>query len=619
MSGQSTDFSGLAFVALTRDGGELAGRLAASIPGAEVHGLQGRVDGVDVSFTETITHMQALFTAGRPIVGVCAAGIVIRALAPVLGDKHTEPAVVAMSQDGNSVVPLLGGHHGANRLARALADAAGGHAAVTTAGDIGLGIALDDPPADWTVANPSGVKPVAAALLAGEPVRLSVEAGDAAWLSDAGLTFAESGDQKIRVTDQAVDDSADALVLHPPVLALGIGCERGAAAEEVITLAEETLNSAGLAKGAVACVVSLNLKADEAAVHATAAHFGVPARFFDAETLETQTSRLANPSDVVFAEVGCHGVSEGAALAAVGADGELVQPKMKSARATCAVARAPVNIDAQAVGNARGRLSVVGIGPGAEGWRTPAVTRALRECDEAVGYGLYLDLVAELIAGKPRHDSKLSEEEARVRIALELAAEGKQVALVCSGDAGIYALATLVFELLDREDRGDWNRLDIRVEPGVSAIQAAASRIGAPIGHDFCTISLSDLLTPWTEIQRRLRAAALGDFVVAFYNPVSQRRRTQLAEAQEILAAKRPGDTPVVLARKLGRDGEDIQVIRLDELTPDHADMLTLVLVGNSQSRHIGRGEGNWVYTPRGYAAKMAATDAPKGEDICAS
>ena len=609
----------IVLVALTARGGELAQALAKGFPGAEVHGLASRVDGVDVTFADTAAHLCQLFAAGRPIVGICAAGILIRILAPVLGDKQSEPAVVALAEDGSATVPLLGGHHGANDLARAIAKETGGKAAITTAGDIGLGIALDNPPPGWTIANVGRAKDVAAALLAGDPVSLSVEAGDADWLEQAGLPFAE-GPPGIRVTDRdAAEDETD-LVYHPPVLAVGVGCERGADPAELTALVDETLASAGLAPGAVACVVSLDVKANEAAVHAVAAHMNVPARFFPADRLEAETPRLANPSDVVFAEVGCHGVSEGAALAAVGADGELIVTKRKSARTTCALARAPKPFDGRAVGVKQGRLTVVGIGPGSEAWRTPAVTRAISGADEVVGYRLYLDLVDTLIAGKPRHDSALSEEEARVRIALDLAADGKHVALVCSGDAGIYALATLAFELLDREDRADWNRSDIRVEPGVSAIQAAAARIGAPIGHDFCTISLSDLLTPWAEIRKRLEAAAAGDFVVALYNPVSKRRRTQLAEAQQILAAARPPKTPVVLARNLGRDGETIDVITLAELTPDHADMLTLVLIGNSQTRFIERGEGRWVYTPRGYAAKMAGTPPnPTEETICAS
>jgi cobalt-precorrin 5A hydrolase/precorrin-3B C17-methyltransferase len=235
-----------------------------------------------------------------------------------------------------------------------------------------------------------------------------------------------------------------------------------------------------------------------------------------------------------------------------------------------------------------------------------------------VGYGFYLDLIEDLIQGKTRHTSILSEEEARVRQALELAAEGKDVALISSGDIGIYAMATLVFELLDRENRDDWNRLYIQVEPGISAFQAAAARIGAPVGHDFCLISLSDLLTPWDVIERRLKAAAEGGFVVSFYNPVSRRRRTQLAQARDILLTHRRPDTPVVLARQLGRPDEKIDVITLAELTPDHADMLTLVMIGGEDTRLIERGQNRWVYTPRGYAGKMdtklnGAKSAPEG------
>jgi len=285
--------------------------------------------------------------------------------------------------------------------------------------------------------------------------------------------------------------------------------------------------------------------------------------------------------------------------------------KRKSERATCALARATLPLDAANVGTARGSLSIVGIGPGTPAWRTPEVTRLLAEASDIVGYGLYLDLIEDVIAGKQRHQSDLAQEEARARRALELAAEGRNVALVGSGDAGIYALATLVFELLDREDRADWNRLAIAVSPGVSAFQAAAARIGAPMGHDFCTISLSDLLTPWEEIERRLRAAAQGDFVVAFYNPVSKRRRTQLAEARDILLTERPAETPVVLARNLGRDGESVEVVTLGALEPDMADMLTMVVVGNRQTRHVTRGQEQWVYTPRGYAKKR--TDKKEG------
>jgi len=609
VAADDTMLEGTAIVVLGTGGLALARRLQRALPGSAVHGLSGRVEDADATYSRTTEHLQALFADRISIVGVCAAGILIRALAPVLGDKTAEPPVVAVAEDGSAVVPLLGGHHGANRLAQALARALGTRAAITTAGALRLGVAFDDPPRGWRVANPSVAKDTAAAMLAGGPVKLRVEAGDTDWLRGSGARFADDGERTVLVTDRANAGDETTLVLHPPVLAVGVGCERGADADELVGLVRQSLAIAGLAEGAVSCVASVDLKADEAAVHVVAEALGVPARFFDAPTLEAEGPRLANPSEAVFREVGCHGVAEGAALAMVGAEGTLVVEKTKSARATCAVARATRAIDPSAVGIAQGRLRIVGIGPGDAGSRTPDATRAVAEATDVIGYGLYLGLLGEAIAGKERHDSALSEEEARVRTALDLAATGRTVALVCSGDAGIYALASLVFELLDREDRGDWNRVAIAVVPGVSAFQAAAAGAGAAIGHDFCAVSLSDLLTPWPEIERRLRAAADGDFVVALYNPVSQRRRTQLAAARDILLAHRPPETPVLLARNIGRVGETFEVIRLDELAPERADMLTLVLVGNSQSRVIERGVNRWLYTPRGYAAKMP--DAP--------
>ena len=597
---------GAALVALGAGGMELAKRLKPLLPDSRTHGLASRTKRADVTFTETMDHLRDLFSDGVPIVAICASGIVIRALAPLLWDKKSEPPVVCVAENGSSAIPLLGGHHGANRLARAIAASTGGTAAITTGGDVRFGLSLDDPPPGWRIANPSAVKGVTAALLAGEAVALQVEAGNARWLTESDAPFTEHGERAVWVTDR-IDRDEDldaALVLHPPVLAVGVGCERGVSAEELTDLVMRTLDEHRLAPGAVACVASIDVKANEAAVHAVAHALGVPARFFTAEELNAEASRLKNPSEVVLREVGCPGVSEGAALAAGGPDGALVVEKTRSERATCAVARAPGSIDPARVGRPQGRLTVVGIGPGTAAWRTPEASQVLAEATDVVGYSLYLDLIEDAIAGKTRHTSILSEEEDRVRRAFELAAEGRSVALVSSGDAGVYGLAALAFEVLDHHDNPAWNRVAMSVTPGVSAFQAAAARIGAPTGHDFCAISLSDLLTPWPQIERRLQAAADGDFVVAFYNPVSKRRQTHLATARDILLTGRAAHTPVVLARNLGRDGEHIEVIRLDELEPERADMLTMVLVGNSQSRVVDRGVNRWVYTPRGYEKK---------------
>lgn len=593
----------IAVIAVSNAGADTARRIVAALPGAELHGRRGRVAECDVAFDETTDHLRALFSQGTAVVGVCAAGILIRTVAPLLGDKLSDPPLLAVSPDGASVVPLLGGHHGANRLALDIARALGGHAALTTAGDVALGFALDDPPPGWHVANPAAAKPVAAALLAGEKVRLEVESGDAGWL--AAPSLGDDGDEAIRVTDHDVEGDGE-LILNPPVLALGVGCERGTEAAELSELVHRTLAEAGLSAASIACVVSLDLKADEPAVQSLAAELGVPARFFTAAELEAETHRLASPSDVVFAETGCHGVAEAAALAAAGAEATLTVAKTKSARATCAVARSPRSIEPAQIGRPRGRLFVVGIGPGDALARTPEASRAIAEATDLVGLGLYLDLLGDAASGKARHDGSLGAEEARARLALDLAAEGRSVALVCSGDPGIYALATLAFELMDRDDKAAWNRLEIAVIPGVSALQTAAARAGAVINHDFCTISLSDLLTPWAVIERRIAKAAEGDFVIAFYNPVSQRRRDQLPAARQILLGHRPPHTPVVLARNLSRPGETITVTTLEALDPAQVDMLTVVLIGNGETRAIQRGERLWVYTPRGYAGKVS-------------
>ncbi|EME71742.1 precorrin-3B methylase [Paramagnetospirillum caucaseum] len=592
----------IALVVVTPAGLETARALQAALPGAVLHGLSGRVE-AEVGFLDTVAHLRALFAARTPIVGICAAGILIRALGPVLGDKQAEPPVLAVAVDGSSVVPLLGGHHGANTLARRIARHLDIHPALTTAGELALGVALDDPPPGWRVANPAAAKSVTAALLAEESVALEVEAGDAGWLD--GLPFADGAEYSIRITDRSVEFDDHELVLHPPTLALGVGCERNAPAGELIALVKGVLEQEALSPQSIACVASIDLKADEGAVHALAAELGVPARFFTPAELEAEASRLANPSEVVFAETGCHGVAEGAALAAAGADGALVVAKVKGARTTMAVARAPRAIAGDGVGRARGKLFVVGIGPGTLHWRSPEASAAVEASSDLVGYGLYLDLLGHATQGKERHESALGAEEARAARALDLAAEGRTVSLVCSGDPGIYALATLVFELLDRRARADWNRVEIVVVPGISALQAAAARAGAPVNHDFCTISLSDLLTPWDSIETRLKAAAMADFVVCFYNPVSQRRRDQLPRARDILLTGRGPDTPVILARQLGRSGETVEVIRLADLDADKVDMLTMVVVGSSETRTFTAGQHAWTYTPRGYGKKM--------------
>ena len=586
---------------------DTATRIRAGLGAGEIHGRAARVGDADVMFEEAASHVQGLFQDGVAIIGVCASGILIRALAPILADKTTEPPVVAVAEDGSAVVPLLGGHAGANDLARRIAEVLEVDPAITTAGDIRFGIALDDPPDGWCLANPKDAKDVAAALLAGAGAKLS---GSLPWLEASYIPTTEGGEVELVSTVRVDTGSATRLVYNPKTLALGVGCERNCSAQELIGLVWSTLAAHDLTPASLALVASIDLKADEDAVHAVGEHFDVPVRFLSAQDLNREAPRLRNPSTVVMREVGCPGVAEGAALAGAGADGTLLVEKTKSQRATCAVAAAPEPIKALAVGRSRGTLSVVGVGPGSVDWRTAEAVSLLSDATDWVGYGLYLDLVSDLKGGTREHRFDLGEEEKRVRHALELAGEGRDVALVCSGDAGIYAMASLVHELLDPDGTAApvsdaARRVKVTVAPGISALQAAAARVGAPIGHDFCAISLSDLLTPWETIEKRLMAVAAADFVVALYNPRSRRRQRQLERAIEILREHRAPETPVVVASSLGRDNETVHVTALRDLDPQAVDMMSVVLVGATQTRRAGAAHEPRVYTPRGYDTKV--------------
>lgn len=254
-----------------------------------------------------------------------------------------------------------------------------------------------------------------------------------------------------------------------------------------------------------------------------------------------------------------------------------------------------------------GELRVVGIGPGAPEQMTAAAREAITSAQAVVGYRTYLELLGPLLAGKEVIAGHMTAEIARAREAIERARQGARVALVSSGDAGIYGMAALVLEMLRESGwrRGESPR--ISVVPGITAMSAAASLAGAPLGHDFCAISLSDLLTPWPVIARRLEAAAAADFVVALYNPASTRRRRPLADAREILLRHRPGTTPVAVVTNAYRDEATCALTDLDQLLAKEIGMTTTVLVGSTRSYAY---EG-FLITPRGYGEKYGWDGAP--------
>ncbi|PZG83979.1 precorrin-3B C(17)-methyltransferase, partial [Streptomyces sp. NTH33] len=391
------------------------------------------------------------------------------------------------------------------------------------------------------------------------------------------------GPYTVRVTDRAVEPGGREVVLRPPSLVVGVGASGGAPVEEVLGLVEGALRDAGLSVRSVSCLATVDAKAKEPGLVAAAGRLGVPLVTYSAEQLAAVD--VPNPSAAPLAAVGTPSVAEAAALLG---GGELLVPKRKSERAdgrpamaTCAVVRRP----------GRGRLAVVGLGPGARDLLTPRAKAELRRASVLVGLDQYVDQIRDLLRPGTRIlESGLGAEEERARTAVAEARRGHAVALIGSGDAGVYAMASPA--LAEASDD-----IDVVGVPGVTAALAAGAVLGAPLGHDHVSISLSDLHTPWEVIERRVRAAAEADLVVTFYNPRSRGRDWQLPEALAVLAGHREPTTPVGVVRNASRPDESSRLTTLAGLDPATVDMMTVVTVGNTATREIA---GRMV-TPRGY------------------
>jgi cobalt-precorrin 5A hydrolase/precorrin-3B C17-methyltransferase len=377
------------------------------------------------------------------------------------------------------------------------------------------------------------------------------------------------------------------VVYRPGTLVVGIGCVRGATADELGDLVRGTLERHGLAMASVRELATIAAKRDEQGIVELADRYGWPVRYFGAADLAA-AGAPSGASEAVERAVGAPGVCEPAALLASGAQA-LIVPKTATGRATVAVACA-------AVPSPRGHLAVVGIGPGAPEHLTGRVRRLLEDADAVVGYHGYLDQVRPWLGPKVYYGSAIGEETERADLAIALSRAGRTVTLVSSGDAGVYGTAGIVLERLAQEEAEE-EAAGVEVVPGVSAAMAAAALLGAPLMNDFAAISLSDLLTPWPAIERRLEAAAAADLVIALYNPASSQRRQQIAQARQILLRHRPPSTPVGIVRNAYRPGQEVTVTDLEHMLEGAIDMLAIVLIGNSATVRVG---GRLV-TRRGY------------------
>ncbi|MBX9754234.1 MAG: precorrin-3B C(17)-methyltransferase, partial [Pseudomonadaceae bacterium] len=531
-----------------------AKRLQALYPLAVIHGLRDRVEGADALYDDFGATLRALYQSNTPIIALCAAGIIIRSLAPALGAKDAEPPVLAVAEDGSAVVPLLGGLAGVNNMAREIAALFTVAPAITTSGELRFGTCVLNPPAGYVLADLGHGKRLVSDLLGGEQVRID---GAAPWLSEARLPLNEQASRSIRISPQLAADPQALLIYPRLVLAQLKHVDADSSAVRA------ALQQAGLAEAALAAVLVERQHMAQPQWIAVATELGVPLRFIDPNCPLPTAMHSDKSLSLHLADS-----PDAAAL----------------------------------IGQARGRLSVVGLGPGSADLMAPAVRQALDQAEDVLGYETYVSMAGPFRPEQLQHNSDNREELQRAAHAFELAAQGRRVVMVSSGDPGVFAMAAAVLEALEASANADWHNVELQMLPGVSAALATAAKAGAPLGHDFCMLSLSDNLKPWAMIEKRLEHAGIADLAMAFYNPISKSRPWQLGRALEIVRQQRGPETIVVLGRDIGRPAEALTITTLGELTPEQVDMRTLVIIGSSTTRRFPRaGGGDWVYTPRWY------------------
>ncbi len=489
-----------------------------------------------------------------------AIGALVRIIAPLLSGKYDDPAIICVDSHGNFVVPVLGGHsRGANDIAREVAKRLGATAVITTATDHDSKSTME--PHEYIALHPEHA------------------------------VLPPHGKERHLITEEPPCgmDNPNKATASDRLLTIGVGLSTPCKPEDLHHLVSSVIRDKELTADSIESISTIVTRMYHPAMEYLSSQYpGIPVRTYTAEELSMIDT--PNPSHAVKQAVGTPSVAEAAALAAGGPGAELVVEKQVGNQATVAIAKRI---------RKRGSLSIVGIGPGDVMYRTPAATEAIESAGLVIGYEPYIDLCSPLLGRSQQVErSPIGAEMARAERAVRSAAGGINVALVCSGDPGIYAMASPVFQVLDTIHDDPWVQdMDIRVIPGVSAAQAAAALLGAPLGHDHAYISLSDLLTPWEVIEKRLIAAASAGLAIAIYNPTSSKRPMNLAMARDILLKVLPAGTPVGIVDQAARKGEKYSVITLGELDDDCCTMTTCLLIGSPQTIT----HGNTMYAPRGY------------------
>lgn len=579
-----TEAGKVAIFYVTNKGRMLAERLAGHYPGADIR-----------KYSSTLSSQ--LWKKDNTLIFIMASGIVVRTIAPLVKDKKTDPAVIVMDETGQYVISLLSGHlGGANQKAGEIAGFLGGKAVITTASDLNKIPSIDL----WAeenglvIENWDMLPKVGTRLLNNGSISVFAEAEID--LPDGFIHSNDAATADIIISDTGViaNRKKRALYLRPKDLVLGIGCNSLTSAQEIESAVRKTLADFKLSFLSVHSIATIEIKKNEPGLILFAEKCGLNLRAFSANKLNTVKG--VTPSKAAKKATGAQAVAEPSALLAA-ESGQLLVPKQKIGNVTVAVAKKSERRRKMKYG----KIFIVGTGPGRIDHITPYAQKAIRDSDAIVGYGTYLELIQDLTTDKEIVSTGMTQEIDRCRKAIELANEGRTVAVISGGDPGIYAMAGLVLELLKNQNsESGIQNPEIEVVPGISALNACASRLGAPLMHDFASISLSDRLTQWETIEKRLEAAATADFVIALYNPKSKGRTEHISRARQIILQHRRPDTPVGIVKAAMRENESVIITDLAHMLEQDIDMQTTVIIGNSKTLIWN----NLMITPRGYEKK---------------
>jgi len=535
------------------------------------------------------------------IIFIGSVGAVVRLIAPLLKGKEKDPAIVVTDFKASNFIPIIGGHSkGADQYASELALIMNSNAVFTSESKTRELLSLDSFGKDWGWTRSGDVNNWTELIINfsnRKNVGFYQDSGSDLWMNC--LPFSDLVLQKDKKNENnffITSFKENKCCWHPRDLWIGIGCERNTSESLINRAVSQILYKKKLAKESIAGIATVNLKVDEKGLISFGKKNNWNIKFFSADKLSK--IQVPNPSHSVEKAIGTNSVAEASSMAAAGKRCSLIVQKMifkanniENGAVTIAISK---SLDSYAPDN--GELHLIGSGPGEISYLTADARIALSRCVVWIGYKLYLDQLEGLRRNDQiRVDSEISKEENRCKKALDLAKGGAKVALVSSGDIGIYGMSGLVYEIFFKMPPED--RPSVFVHPGISAFQLAAARAGAPIMSDFSVISLSDLLVDWDSIEKRLVCASEADFVTAIYNPKSLKRNWQLKRAIEIFLEKRADNTPVVVSKHLGREGEVTRIYRLDSIPFEEVNMFTVLIIGNTKSFF----HKNLVITPRGY------------------